>query len=80
MEIQRMKLENIKSRMMRGEQVKSTRTENGEYIVQMTNGPEITFDDNYKPQVDKTIEKAGKGIRESTTGNDVTLNELDPID
>lgn len=61
MEIQRMKLENIKQRLLNGEKVKSTRVENGNYIVQMTNRPDVTFDDNYKEIVDKTIGKAVSG-------------------
>lgn len=56
-----MKLENIKQRLLNGEKVKNTRLENGSYIVQMTNGPEVTFDDNYKEIVDKTIVKASGG-------------------
>lgn len=76
MELQRMKLENIKNRILRGEPVKGTRVENGEYIVQMATGPEITFDDDYRPTVDKTIEKAKSGVREDALGNNTTLNSI----
>lgn len=58
-----MKLENIKQRLISGEKVTSTRVENGNYIVQLSNGPEVTFDDNYKPTVDNTIAKASNGQR-----------------
>lgn len=65
MELQRMKLENIKNRLLNGEQVKNTRTENGEFYVQLSNGPEISFDDNYKETVENTINKAANGQRDS---------------
>ena len=76
MELQRMKLENVKRRILNGERIKSQKTENGEYKIQLTNGPETTFDDDYKPTVDKTIEKAMNGVLESTVGNNTTLNQI----
>lgn len=72
MELQRMKLENIKECMMRGGQVDSTRVENGSYIVQMQNGVEVTFDENYKDTVDNTLHKAENGIRDGMTATNVT--------
>lgn len=74
MDQQRMKLENIKSRLLRGEQVKSTRVDHGSYFVQMSNGPEVSFDNRYRPMVDDTIQKAENGVRESTKGNNQPLN------
>lgn len=74
MEQQRMKLENVKNRLLRGEQVKSTRVERGSYLVQLTHGPEIAFDRNFKPTVDNTIQKAGNGVRESAEGSDEPVN------
>jgi hypothetical protein len=65
MELQRMKLENIKQRIMNGESVKSAEIKNGEFAVQLTNGPEITFEDNYKETVESTIRKARNGERDS---------------
>lgn len=70
MEQQRLQLENLKLRMQNGETVQSTRMVHGEYIVQLTNDPEMTFDGNFKPTVDNTIRKAQNGIRENTLGND----------
>lgn len=70
MELQRMQLETLKLRMQNGETVQSTRVENGEYIVQLSNAPEIAFDDHYKPTVEKTIGKTRDGVRENTLGND----------
>lgn len=77
MELQRIKLENVKNRMMRGEKVKTVRTENGQYFVQLTNGPEISFDENYRETVENTIKKAENGVHENTVGNDKTLDEPD---
>lgn len=69
MEMQRMLLLNIRQRLMNGEEVKSSRIENGNYIVQLTNGPEIRFDEHYKATVDNTIDKAVNGVEESVGGN-----------
>lgn len=69
MELQRMLLLNIRQRLMSGEEVKSSRIENGNYIVQLTNGPEIRFDEHYKATVDSTIDKAANGVEESVGGN-----------
>lgn len=76
MELQRIKLENVKNRLLNGEKVKSTRVENGGYFVELTNGPEIAFEDDWKPTVDRTIEKAEKGVRENTVGGGTTLNQV----
>jgi hypothetical protein len=73
MELQRIKLENIKNRLLNGEKVKSTKVLNGEYVVQLTNGPEITFDDNYKETVENTINKVNNGQQENTLGNDAFI-------
>ncbi|HEX3025635.1 MAG TPA: hypothetical protein VHR42_00170 [Clostridia bacterium] len=75
MELQRAKLENIKTRLNHGEEVKSTRVESDRFCVQLTNGPEITVDDNYKKQVENTINKVNRGVRENTPGPDKTLND-----
>ncbi|ADU27658.1 hypothetical protein [Ethanoligenens harbinense] len=74
MELQRMQLENLKLRMQNGETIESTRVENGQYIIQLSNAPEIAFDDHYRPTVDNTIGKTQDGVRENTLGNDSAPN------
>lgn len=64
-----MMLLNIRQRLMNGEQVKNSRIENGNYIVQLTNGPEMRFDEHYKATVDSTIDKELSGIEESVGGD-----------
>lgn len=69
MEQQRVKLESVKQRLMNGEKVKTAGMKHGDFVVQLTNGPEITFDSNYRQTVENTIEKASRGVLESTEGN-----------
>lgn len=72
MEQQRLQLENLKWRMQNGETVESRHITNGEYVVQLSGGTSISFDEHYKQTVDHTISKAQNGVRENTLNNNST--------
>lgn len=77
MELQRLKLENIKQRLLNGEKVINTRLQGDEYFVQLSKRPEIRFGGGYRETVENTIRKAGKGVRENTLGPDVTISDTE---
>lgn len=60
--------------MQNGETVKDTYIVNNEYVVQLSGGPGLSFDEQYKPTVDKTISKVKDGVQENTVGNSTTAS------
>jgi hypothetical protein len=57
MEFHRIKMENLKQRLMNGETVKKRGFEHGDYVIHLTNEPAILFDDNCKNRADKVLQE-----------------------